>query len=86
MLGRLFLINASTFFTFVWALVKGFIDKKTTDKMIMLKSDYLKKLSEVVEMENLPASFGGACTCSHITGGCLYADIGPWNPEGGLNN
>lgn len=84
MLGKMFLINTSTIFKIVWALVKGFMDKKTRDKMIMLGSDYRSTLLEYVDKENLPTFLGGTCTCSHIPGGCIYSDVGPWNPEGGM--
>lgn len=83
-LGKMFLLNTSFFFSAVWTLVKGFIDEKTRNKIEVEKSSYQKKLTELVDEENLPTFFGGKCTCSHIEGGCLYADIGPWNPNGGL--
>jgi hypothetical protein len=84
MLGTMYLINTGFFFSALWTLVKGFIDEKTRKKIKVEGSSYQKKLLELVEPENLPKFLGGSCTCSHITGGCLFADIGPWNPEGGL--
>jgi hypothetical protein len=84
MLGTMFLINTSFLFSAVWSIVKGFIDEKTRNKINVEKSSYAKKLLELVESDNLPKLFGGNCICSNIEGGCLYADIGPWNPEGGL--
>jgi hypothetical protein len=82
MLGAMYLINTSFLFGAVWSLVKGFIDEKTRNKIKVEKSNYTKKLLEVVDAENLPTFFGGNCTCSHIEGGCLFSDIGPWNPNG----
>jgi hypothetical protein len=85
MLGTMYLINTGFLFSAVWTLVKGFIDEKTRKKINVEKSSFQKKLLEHVEAENLPTFLGGTCTCSHIEGGCLFADIGPWNPQGGLN-
>lgn len=84
MLGTMYLINTGFFFNAVWTILKGFMDEKTRNKINLEKSGYAKKLLELVDAENLPTILGGKCTCSHIEGGCLYADIGPWNPEGGL--
>lgn len=84
MLGTMFLINSSFFFSAVWTIVKGFIDEKTRNKINVEKSSYQKKLLDLVDAENLPSFLGGSCTCPNIDGGCLYADIGPWNPEGGI--
>jgi hypothetical protein len=39
----------------------------------------------LVDEENLPSFFGGKCTCSGFLYGCLGSDIGPWNPEGGID-
>ena len=81
MLGRLFMINTSTIFKFMWTIVKGFIDEKTRNKMTVLKSDYLEEILKWVDKDNLPSIFGGNCKCEHIQGGCMNADIGPWNPK-----
>ena len=89
MLGKMFIINTGFAFKALWAIAKAFIDEKTVKKINIEGSSYLKVLLEYVfssfiqvDKENLPALIGGTCTCSNIEGGCLYADIGPWNPEG----
>jgi hypothetical protein len=82
MLGTMYLVNSGFFFSAVWTLVKGFIDEKTRKKIQVEKNTY--KLLDVVDFENLPTFLGGGCSCDHINGGCLFADIGPWNPQGGL--
>jgi len=84
MLGTMFLVNCGMTFSLVWNLVKGFIDNKTKDKIKVEKGKYHKALLELVDAENLPSFFGGKCNCEHIDGGCMFADIGPWNPSGGL--
>jgi len=84
MLGTMFLINTSFLFSAVWSLVQGFIDEKTRNKIKVEKSGFAKKLLELVDAENLPKFLGGNCECLSIDGGCLYADIGPWNPKGGV--
>jgi hypothetical protein len=83
-LYKMFLINTSFFFSAVWTIVKGFIDEKTRNKINVEKSSYQKKLLEYIDADNLPAFLGGNCKCEHIEGGCLYSDIGPWNPKGGI--
>ena len=84
MLGSMWVINSGFFFKAVWAVVKGFADEKTRNKINLEGSSYAKKLLEVIDANNLPSILGGTCTCQHIEGGCMYADIGPWNPNGGL--
>jgi len=86
MLGTMFLINCGMTFSLVWNLVKGFIDTKTKDKIKVEKSKFQPKLLELVDAENLPSILGGNCKCSHVEGGCMLSDIGPWNPSGGLTN
>jgi hypothetical protein len=84
MLGTMFLLNTGFFFKAVWSLVKSFIDPKTAGKIHMLGSSYKDELYKWIDPENLPTVVGGTCSCPNIEGGCLYADIGPWNPNGGI--
>ncbi len=83
MLGNMMLINTTFFFKAIWTMVKVFIDEKTRTKIMVEKSSYFKKLNQYVDKENIPEMFGGDCKCEK-SGGCLWADIGPWNPEGGV--
>ena len=86
MLGTMMLLNTGFFFSACWAIVKNFVDEKTRKKINMLggSSSYKPKLLELVDEENLPSIIGGKCECKQIEGGCLYSDIGPWNPKGGI--
>lgn len=47
-LGRMFIINAPLLFSGVWAMIKPWIDEKTRDKIVIIRSEYLDKLLEVV--------------------------------------
>ena len=85
MLGKMTIVIVGFLFRAVWSLVKGFIDPKTQSKINLLKSTYKDDLLKLVDEENLPSFFGGKCTCSGFLYGCLGSDIGPWNPEGGID-
>jgi hypothetical protein len=78
-LGHLFIINTGTIFKFIWSIIKAFIDERTKKKISIEGTDYIKKLKEFVDLENLPTFLGGTCKCEHIEGGCLFSDAGPWN-------
>ena len=84
-MAKMFMVNVNPFFGMIYTLIKNFLDKKTTDKIELLGKEYREKLLEYVDEENLPTFFGGTCTCSHIEGGCMFGECGPWNPEGKFN-
>lgn len=80
------MVNTSYMFSFLFSMVKNFLDKKTVAKMKVLGDHYLETLLTYIDIENIPSFLGGNCKCSHVPGGCIFADIGPWNPEGGFIN
>jgi hypothetical protein len=65
-------------FTGVWAIVKGFLDEKTRNKITIKGGKFEKDLLELVEPENLPKFLGGKCTCDEF-GGCMKSGVGPWD-------
>jgi len=79
---KMFLINTNKFFGLIYNIIKGLIDIKTRKKIEILGNDYKEKVLEFISPENLPTFLGGTCTCPQAPGGCLYCDIGPWNPVG----
>lgn len=81
MLGNLFIINTNFVFKMMWKVIKLFLEEKTKSKIKIEGYDYLDNLKEFVELENLPSILGGYCKCEHVEGGCMYSDIGPWNPN-----
>ncbi|RKO94996.1 cellular retinaldehyde-binding/triple function, partial [Caulochytrium protostelioides] len=76
MMGKMFIINVPMLFTAVWAVVKQFLDEVTVSKISILGSGYKSELLKLIDPANLPAQYGGTCTCAN---GCDVSDIGPWN-------
>ena len=62
----------------MWAMVKGWLDPVTVQKIHILGSSYQTELLEQVPAENLPELFGGSCVCE---GGCEFSDAGPWREK-----
>lgn len=63
-LGKIYVINAPWVFPFFWKLVRGWIDKKTAEKVVVLGKNYQKQLLKFIPAEHLPEEFGGKCTCN----------------------
>lgn len=78
-MGNLFVCNAPMSFTAIWAVVKGFLDEKTRGKIKILGSGFMTTLENFLDRDDIPSFMGGNCTCSHVEGGCLNSNKGPWN-------
>jgi hypothetical protein len=69
-LHGVYVANAPTFISFVWNVVKGWLDPRVRTKVKFLKPHHTAEgLLEVIDAENLPAFLGGNCQCE---GGCVY--------------
>ena len=64
-------------FTGIWAIVKGFLDEKTRNKIHIKGGSFTEDLLKYVDIENLPSFLGGNCTCEEF-GGCMLSKAGPW--------
>ena len=80
-MGKFYIINAPSVFTWIWYGIKRFLDEVTVSKISILSpTEYQEKLKEQIPVENLPVEYGGTCKCE---GGCVLSDAGPWNPSNG---
>jgi hypothetical protein len=68
----MFIINAPTIFTVIWAVVKQMLNKNTVAKISILGASYCTELLEEIDADNLPEKYGGNCTLN-------FDDNGPWN-------
>jgi len=58
-LETLFIINSPWFFRAIWAVISPWIDPITAAKIKILGSDYLKTLTEYIDIDQVPAEWGG---------------------------
>lgn len=77
-MGNMFVVNAPYLFAGVWAMVKGFLDERTRNKIQIIGSGFEKTLLQYIDTGSLPTFLGGKCTCAAL-GGCMNSNIGPWN-------
>ena len=77
-MGNMFIVNAPMLFSGVWAVVKGFMDEKTRNKIKIVGSSYLSTLEQFMDRDTIPKFLGGNCECPG-EGGCTSSNIGPWN-------
>ena len=73
--GGVIVINAPGFFTFIWGILKGFIDERTQEKVAFLSSAYEATLLQRVGSEHTPVEWGGSC--ARCNGHCLPALLTP---------
>jgi hypothetical protein len=64
-LNRMVIINAPSFFTVSWKLIKSWIDVRTANKIDIVGTNAAKiekKLKEIISDHNLPSDYGGVGT------------------------
>lgn len=61
-LNKMVIVNAPGFFSMTWKLIRGWIDQRTSSKVEVVGTDkekVLKKLSNLIDPDELPADYGG---------------------------
>lgn len=57
---KIYLVNAPPYFSKIWALVKGWIDPNTAQKLVIVPpADVLTTLLETIDIECIPERYGG---------------------------
>jgi len=74
---KLYIINAPSVFTWMWKLVKPWLDPFTANSMVVLGSDFYDVLAKEIPPQNIPKEYGGLCECPT---GCL-PKAGPYVGE-----
>ncbi|GLI68592.1 hypothetical protein VaNZ11_013062 [Volvox africanus] len=72
-LGQMFIINTPTVFRVIWAVVNPLLEERTRRKIVILGSDFLPTIKQLVPLEKLPTFLGGS---SKVPDGLV--SIGPW--------
>lgn len=80
-LHRVFIINAPLSFRGVWAVVKPFIDPKTSRKIKILGSNFQASLLKEIPLSELPEMYGGNCRCEYENGDHCIPWIRPYPPQ-----
>jgi hypothetical protein len=60
-LFKLVVINSPWYFPAIFNLFYYMMDAKTRDKFVVLSSDFLPKLTELIDPAVIPAEYGGGC-------------------------
>lgn len=63
-LNRMICINSPAFFTFIWKIIKGWIDPRNGGKVELYgtnKHDWLNRLHQLIDKCELPSDYGGTC-------------------------
>jgi len=59
-LRKCLMINTPWYFTFVWNIIRPWLDEKTTKKIDMVGEDFLDTLREVIDDTQIPTEYGGS--------------------------
>ncbi|KAE8167392.1 CRAL-TRIO domain-containing protein [Aspergillus tamarii] len=63
---HIFVCNAPSTFWMMWNMIKKFVDPRTADKLVILKStDVYSTLEPYIDHVNIPKQFGGAFAYQH---------------------
>lgn len=60
--GQVIVLSAPSIFSWFWAILKGFIDEKTQEKISILGADYSDTVIARIGRDNTPLEWKGACT------------------------
>lgn len=79
-LHKVFIINAPLSFRGVWAVVKPFIDPKTSQKIKILGANFQESMLKQIPLSQLPEMYGGNCRCAYSNGDHCVPWIRPYPP------
>lgn len=63
-LNRMICINSPAFFTFIWKIVRGWVDPRNGGKVELYgtnKHDWINRLHQLIDKSELPSDYGGTC-------------------------
>ena len=59
-------LNAPSYFSKIWFLVKRFVDPNTASKLVILTPDeVIPTLTQTIDLENIPVQYGGGFAFEH---------------------
>mmetsp|Transcript_34179 Transcript_34179/g.61636 ORF Transcript_34179/g.61636 Transcript_34179/m.61636 type:complete len:272 (-) Transcript_34179:466-1281(-) len=58
-LGQMFIVNAPTIFRAIWSVVNPLLEERTRRKILILGSDFLSSVLQIISIDDLPICLGG---------------------------
>jgi len=84
LMGKMYIINAPTFFVGVWKAIKNMLDPRTVSKIEIVGSVPTAKLLQAVDADVLPEEYGGKAKGKlqpHSSAVCQYLFLGATHTE-----
>ena len=68
-MAKMLIVNAPTFFSASWRIIKGWLDPRTSGKIEVISSTSTmhKRLLALVDADQLPSDYGGTGQDTHVT-------------------
>eukprot|EP00619_Florenciella_sp_RCC1007_P013275 CAMPEP_0205913912 /NCGR_PEP_ID=MMETSP1325-20131115/6873_1 /ASSEMBLY_ACC=CAM_ASM_000708 /TAXON_ID=236786 /ORGANISM="Florenciella sp., Strain RCC1007" /LENGTH=322 /DNA_ID=CAMNT_0053280873 /DNA_START=17 /DNA_END=985 /DNA_ORIENTATION=- len=62
-IDKILVINVPAGFGMIWKIVAPMLDRNVRERISIFRADYKAAMQELIDIENIPAIYGGTCDC-----------------------